>query len=320
MRERVVELTVPADAEGARLDQFLTERARQLTRSAWGRLIRDGSVELDGVPAAKPGVALRPGCRIRAILPPPPPDRPIAEDIPLSIVYEDDAILVVDKAAGMVVHPGHGRRSGTLVNALLARGGPLASVAGSDRPGIVHRLDAGTSGVLVVARTDDVHRVLSRAFAARTVRKRYLAVVWGHPDPAEGVIDRSIGRSRVDPLRMDTRLTRGRPRSAISEYRTLESFPGFSFVEVFPRTGRTHQIRVHMVSINHALVGDERYGGRRWRGIQDPVKRKVLREFQRLALHARSIGFDHPVTGRPVRFKAPLPPEFENLLDALRPK
>jgi 23S rRNA pseudouridine1911/1915/1917 synthase len=318
MTGAVLELTVPAGAAGARLDQFLTEHATGLTRSAWGRLIRDGRVLLDGSPAPKPGVALRAGSRVRAELPPPPLDGPQAEAIPLAVIHEDDALLVIDKPAGLVVHPGHGCRSGTLVNALLGRGGPLARVAGADRPGIVHRLDAGTSGVLVVARTDEAHRHLARAFAAREIDKRYLALVWGRPDPPAGEIDRGIGRSRANPARMDTHGLRGRPRPALSTYRTLEAFPGFALLEVRPRTGRTHQIRVHLLSIRHPLVGDERYGGRRWRGIQDPRKRKAVREFERLGLHAASIAFDHPLTGQRVEFHAGLPPEFEALLSALR--
>jgi len=227
-------------------------------------------------------------------------------------------LVVVDKPAGLVVHPGHGRRTGTLVNALLGRGTSLAPAGGAERPGIVHRLDAGTSGVIVVAKTDRAHRGLSNAFALRQVDKRYLALVWGHPDPPSGTIERGIGRSRNHPVKMAVRSTRGRARPALSHYRTLESMPGFAFLEVLPRTGRTHQIRVHLQSIHHPLVGDDRYGGRAWRGVQDPLKRKAIREFDRLGLHAADLAFDHPASGQRVRFSSPLPDLYQRLLEVLR--
>jgi 23S rRNA pseudouridine1911/1915/1917 synthase len=279
-------------------------------------LILDGRVTVDGKPASKPGVALEEGMTIAVRLPPPPDDRPRAEAIPLDVVHEDDVLLVVDKPAGLVVHPGHGRRDGTLVNALLGRGTPLSPRGAPDRPGIVHRLDRETSGLLVVAKTEAAHAALSDAFGRRAIRKRYEALVWGHPEPAEGVIEKQIGRSRSNPVKMTIR-GRG-SREAVTRYAVREWLPGFAWLTLHPETGRTHQIRVHLQSIHHPIVGDARYGGRMWKGVQDPDKRKVLRDFDRLALHASRIAFAHPETGREVAFSAPLPASFEALLDALR--
>jgi len=311
-------LRVPGDAAGARLDRFLAGQLTELTRSALGRLIRAGQVSLDGVPASKPGQTLREGMQVEIVLPDAPSLTAQPESIPLDVVFEDDDLIVVDKPAGMVVHPGHGCHSGTLVHALLGRGTPLAPAGGAVRPGIVHRLDRGTSGLILVAKTDPAFHELRRAFSEREVSKRYVALVWGHPDPAEGTIERGIGRSRNQPVKMAVQHTRGRLRPAVSEYRTREHLTGFCLLEVRPLTGRTHQIRVHMQSIHHSLVGDDRYGGRAWRGVQDPLKRKALREFERLGLHASRLVLNHPVRGRPLRFKAALPPAFERLLEVLR--
>lgn len=318
MNEDALSLSVPSEAEGGRLDRFLADRIPDRTRSAVRRMIGDGRVLIDGTAASKPGLTVRSGMRIEVHFPPPPEGGPVPEQIPLDVVHEDADLIVIDKSAGLVVHAGHGRSSGTLVNALLGRGTPLSPVGAPERPGIVHRLDLGTSGLLVVAKTEPAHRSLARAFSRHEVFKRYVALVWGHPDPAEGTIERSIGRSRSHPLKMSVGRTRGRPRHAASRYRTLESWPGFALVEVLPVTGRTHQIRVHMQSIHHPVVGDERYGGRAWRGVQEPLRRKALREFGRLGLHAAELAFVHPASGVQVRFKAPLPAGFEALLDVLR--
>jgi len=222
----------------------------------------------------------------------------------------------VDKAPGMVVHPGHGCRTGTLVHALLGRGFALAAAGGADRPGIVHRLDRGTSGLIVVARTDRALRALAAAFAGRLVRKTYQAIVWGRPDPPSGRIDRPIGRSRRDPTRMAVGGRGG--REAATTYRTVEAFPGFARLEIGLLTGRTHQIRVHLQAIHHPIVGDERYAGRPWRGVQDPRRRNALREFPRPALHASDLAFEHPATGETVAFHAPIPADMQDLLAVLR--
>jgi 23S rRNA pseudouridine1911/1915/1917 synthase len=234
----------------------------------------------------------------------------------VDVVHEDEHLLVVLKPAGLVVHPGHGRRSGTLVNALLGRGTPLAPAGGTERPGIVHRLDRETSGLLVVAKTDEAHRALAASFARREIRKTYLALVWGHPDPAAGTIDRGIGRSRSDRKKMVVGARRS--RSAVTSYRTIERLPGFALLEVDLVTGRTHQIRVHLESLRHPVVGDTRYGGRSARGLRDPALRAAILGFHRLALHAARLAFTHPTTGKPIALEAPLPGEFQALLEVLR--
>jgi 23S rRNA pseudouridine1911/1915/1917 synthase len=299
-----------------RLDRFLVAQLPKHSRSFLRKLILAGHVTVDGHPVTKAGRTLEPGNRIELVLPAPEVGSLQPERIPLELLYQDDDLLIVDKRAGMVVHPGHGNRQGTVVHALLGLGVELATAGGSERPGIVHRLDQGTSGLLVVAKSDEAYRALGRAFAARQVHKRYVALVWGHPDPAEGTVSRSIARSRVNRLKMTTSAPRG--RVAVSHYRTQESIPGFALLDVRPETGRTHQIRVHLQSIHHPIVGDARYGGRMWKGLQDPRKRKAVREFQHLALHAAELAFDHPRSGEALRFAAPLPERFQELLEVLR--
>jgi 23S rRNA pseudouridine1911/1915/1917 synthase len=311
-----IRFEVRVEDGGDRLDRFLALGMPDRTRSYLRRLIVEGLVEVDGRPVTKAGFAIDSGMQIEVLLTKSESEIPAAEEIELSVVHEDDQILVLDKRAGMVVHPGHGNRRGTVVNALLGRDTVLASAGSPERPGIVHRLDQGTSGLLVVAKTDPAYHRLASAFAERRVDKRYKALVWGRPVDSEGTIERSIGRSRVHRVKMTTSASRG--RSAVSEYRTLESLPGFALLEVRPKTGRTHQIRVHLLSIHHPIVGDTRYGGRPYRGLQDPVKRKAVREFDRLALHASDLSFEHPGSGVQVHFHASLPSDFELLLEVLR--
>ena len=312
----IVRLDVPAAETGRRLDRYLAGALTGHSRSALGRLIREGRVAINGVAASKPGIELNVGMRIEVSFPAPASETPEAEAIPLEMVYEDDELLVVNKPAGLVVHPGHGRRDGTLVNALLGRRTTLSTLGGPTRPGIVHRLDRETSGLLIVAKTDAAHAALSKAFAMREIRKRYEALVWGYPDPADGVIEKQIGRSRSNPVMMSVRGRAG--RQALTHYSTGERLTGFSQLTLRPTTGRTHQLRVHLKSIRHPIVGDARYGGRLWKGVQDPLKRKVLKNFERLALHAAGLAFEHPVAGHKLELEAPLPDEFEALLRALR--
>jgi 23S rRNA pseudouridine1911/1915/1917 synthase len=254
--------------------------------------------------------------QVEVALPEPVSNTPRPESIPLTVVHEDDVLAVIDKPAGLVVHPGHGRRDGTLVNALLGRGMPLAPLGGATRPGIVHRLDMDTSGLLVVAKTDAAHRALTRAFAQREVRKIYRALVWGRLDPADGVMERGIGRSRANPTRMAVDAPHA--RSAHTAYKTIETLPGFALLRVAIATGRTHQIRVHLAALHHPVVGDTRYGGAQWKGLRDPLKKAAVRSFGRLALHASQLAFVHPASGERVTFDSALPPEFEHLLRALR--
>jgi 23S rRNA pseudouridine1911/1915/1917 synthase len=313
--ERVV-FEVGPESAGERLDRFLSARLPAYTRSAIRRLILSGQVSIDGRPPGKAGVDLPARARLEILLPASGAGGPAPEAMALVVVHEDAALLVLDKPAGVVVHPGHGRSSGTIVNGLLARGTPLSRRGAPDRPGIVHRLDAGTSGLLIVAKTDAAFDCLSAAFARREIEKRYLALVWGRPDPAQGTIDRAIGRSRADPIKM---AVAGRAsREALTEFRTLEKLPGFSWLEARPRTGRTHQIRLHLQSIGHPVVGDTRYGGRRVHDLRDPRKRAALVEFDRLALHAAELSFDHPTSGQRLRLHAALPPALESLLSVLR--
>jgi 23S rRNA pseudouridine1911/1915/1917 synthase len=239
-----------------------------------------------------------------------PPSRPLtveAEDIPLTIVYEDRHLLVVDKPHGLTVHPGSGQPSGTLANALVHHVGALPEAIGSDRPGIVHRLDKDTSGVIVVAKTEVVQRALSAAFAAREVHKTYLACVHGAPEAVEGVVDLPIGRHPVQRKKMCIEGVAARP--ATTAWKIEERFPQHTLVRCSPVTGRTHQIRVHMKALHCPIVGDPIYGTRSKPGEENGP---------RLLLHAWRIAFTHPATGEPVSFEAPLPEDYRAVLDALR--
>jgi 23S rRNA pseudouridine1911/1915/1917 synthase len=316
MKGTSVRLDVPDDAAGERLDAFLAAHHPEQSRSTWKRLIEDGLVVVDGRKAAKPGIALKAGMEIEATIPAPPPSRLEGEAIPIELVYEDDDMAVVMKPAGLVVHPGSGARRGTLVHALIGRGLALAPAGGVERPGIVHRLDKDTSGLLLVAKTDAAHRGLTKMFARREIKKTYLALVWGRPQPTEGRIDEAIGRSRRDPTKMTVRPQRGRDATTI--YRTIEALPGFALLEINLVTGRTHQIRVHFASLRHPVIGDTRYGGMPWKVLRDPVRRSALASFTRLALHATALSLNHPVTGKPLSFSAPLPADIAALVDTLR--
>ena len=311
-----VRLTVSGENAGERLDAFLAGRAPALTRSGWKRRIEDGHVSIDGRRATKAGLLLKPGMAVVAALPLAEPDALAGEDIPIEVAHEDEDLAIVIKPAGIVVHPGHGARRGTLVHALLGRGMTLAPAGGAERPGIVHRLDRDTSGLLVVAKTDAAHRALAGMFARRQVKKTYLAIVWGRPSPAAGRIDAAIGRSRADRTKMSVRAPHG--REATTVYRTLEPLPGAALLEVDLVTGRTHQIRVHFAARSHPVIGDTRYGSAPWRRLRDPRRRGAIAGLRRLALHAARLAFVHPVTGRSVSFEAPLPDDLAALLDALR--
>ena len=239
------------------------------------------------------------------------------EPIPLDVVYEDDAIAVINKPAGMVMHPAPGHPTGTLVHALLHRfGDRLATVADGARPGIVHRLDRGTSGVVAVALTDSAHQALARQFAEREVDKEYLALVYGAPRDDTGTVDAPLGRDPRDRKLISTRARRA--RSAVTDWTCLERLPGFAMIEARPRTGRTHQIRVHLAHLGHPIVGDADYAGRQWRGVPEGRIRALVAGFPRPALHARRLAFKHPVTGEPVEFEVPLEQDIAALLESLR--
>lgn len=293
---------------GERLDRFLSARL-ELTRSAAQRLIDDGRVSVNGGPA-RAAYKVRVGDEIAVHVPAPEPLQPAAEAIPLDIVYEDDALLVVNKAAGMVVHPAPGHGSGTLVNAVLAHSPELAADDVDGRPGIVHRLDRDTSGLILVAKSEPARRALQRQFQARQVTKVYLALVEGRLEPPRGRIEAPIGR---DPKQRQRMAVLPGGREAITDYRVVHyyrhemgEFAGdYTLIEALPRTGRTHQIRVHLASIGHPVAGDTVYGRRR----RAPVPR--------LFLHAQRLSFSHPVTGHPMDVEAPLPPDLEAVLRAL---
>jgi len=303
---------VPAAAGGERLDRHVADRL-DVARNRVARWIGDGRVRVEGR-AEKASRPLRPGERIECDVPEPAPDERVRpEPGELAVLHEDDVLLVIDKPAGLTVHPGAGRPTGTLVHRLLHRDPGLAGVGGPGRPGIVHRLDKDTSGVMVVARTTDAHRALARAFAARRVDKRYLAIVWGTPDE-EGRVDAPIGRHRRDRKRMAViPADRAGARPAVTTWRRIAAADvgggAISLLSVGLETGRTHQIRVHLKHARHPLVGDPVYGEERWREARPPA-RAVLAAFPRPALHAWRLAFAHPGTGEPVAFEAPPPADL----------
>jgi len=299
---RRIELEV--DDGGTRLDKFLAEQVADLSRSAIRRLIDAAQVTVSGEPV-KASYKVRPGDLVVVCVPQPEPEEPAAEAIPLSIAYEDQALIVVNKPAGMVIHPAPGHRSGTLVNALLAHCPDLAGDSGDARPGIVHRLDRDTSGLILVAKNEQIRRALQRQFKARQVHKVYLALLDGNLEAARGRIEAPLGR---DPRHRQRMAVVPGGREAVTEYRLLASLAGgdYSLVEAEPKTGRTHQIRVHFASIGHPVVGDTVYGRRRTRL---PVPRQFL--------HAQRLGFTHPLTGQPLEFNAPLPDDLATVLHLL---
>ena len=289
-----------ADRPGERLDVFVARRRPDLSRSRVQRLIAEGLVVVDGAPA-RAGRKLSADEKVTVTLPPPEPSTVEPEPIPLTVWYEDEDLLVVDKPAGMPVHPSAGHRRGTLVNALLAHCPSLAGIGGSQRPGIVHRLDKDTSGLMVVAKNDAAHQSLSRQLKERSVRKGYAALVEGRLEPPEAIIEAPIAR---DPSHRKRMAVVPGGREARTAYKVRRYLDGYTLVEVTPSTGRTHQIRVHFASLGHPLVGDPLYGRRS----------KVLgRQF----LHAHRLGFHHPRDGRYLKFESPLPQDLQSALEAL---
>mgnify|MGYP000850623164 FL=1 len=308
------EFTVGPEEQGLRLDVYLSRKDAALSRSQARRLIDDGEALVDGRPA-RAAHRLRPGERVSLHRPPPLPSGIVPEDIPLAVLYEDDAIMVVDKPAGMVVHPAAGNPRGTLVNALQFRCGDLSTIGGVMRPGIVHRLDKGTSGLMVIAKTDGAHRDLAEQFKRRRVSKRYTALVHGDLRGDEGVVDAPVGRHPVERKKMSTASRRG--KAALTRWRVLERYGAFTLLEAQIETGRTHQIRVHLASLGHPVVGDSVYGGAK-RTIEPPALRAALKRLSRQALHASRLSFSHPVTGREMNFESPLPEDMAEVVDFLR--
>src|SRR5688572_25927224 len=303
----------PADVN-ERLDRFLTRQLPAHSRAYLQQLIEQGQIAVGGQ-ATKSGYRLRLGDHITVGLPPPRPSGVLPERIRLEVLYEDAHLLVVNKPAGMVVHPSPGNASGTLVNALQAHCPQLSGIGGIERPGIVHRLDKDTSGAIVVAKDDATHRGLARQFAERQVKKRYLAIVRGDLRETQGVIDAAVGRHPVSRQKMSTQTRLG--RQAVTEFHVLERFGAYTLVELYPRTGRTHQIRVHMAAMGHPLVGDPIYGRNRQESQRSTLAYR-LSWFRRQALHAWLLGFVHPATEEWFECRAPLPTDLEQLLTNLR--
>jgi 23S rRNA pseudouridine1911/1915/1917 synthase len=308
------ELVITAGETPKRLDLFLANRDPTLSRSALQRLILEGRITLNGLPV-KPSQKIKPGDRILLDVPRPEPIELKPEAIPLAVLFEDESLLVLAKPAGLVVHPAPGHWSGTLVNALLhhfkASEGSLSTIGGKERPGLVHRLDKETSGVMVVAKTDQAHRALAAQFKRHSITRVYEALVWGAPKKNDGVIALAIGRDSKERKKFSARTAR--PKESVTAYKAEQRLgKAATLLAVFPRTGRTHQIRVHLASIGHPVLGDPTYGGRKVQVLDGLTIGRVM-------LHARTLGFEHPVTREYLEFTVPRPDDMEAVMLALRP-
>jgi 23S rRNA pseudouridine1911/1915/1917 synthase len=316
---RRLDAAAAREDQGVRLDRWLAVRLGDLSRTRVRGLIDDGLVLVDGRPA-KAAHRLKTGERIEARIPPPPPQDLRPEPLPLHIVFEDADLLVIDKPAGLVTHPGAGRAGGTLAAAALAHAPEMAGVGGPGRPGVVHRLDKGTSGLIVLARTPRAYASLVAQLAARQVTRRYVCLVHGRVRREAGVVDQPIGRDPRSRVRMAV-VAEGRGKRAVTQYRVLERLPGFTWLECRLLTGRTHQIRVHLASLGHPVAGDATYGGRRTgRAVtgRASVASEALAGLDGVALHAAGLAFVHPVTGERVEFEAAVPGRIARVLERLR--
>jgi 23S rRNA pseudouridine1911/1915/1917 synthase len=333
--ERILEIAVPKGEHPERADQYLSRQIAHSSRTKIQHAIAAGAVLLNGKPLGRPSYKVHGGDLFQITIPRPPPTRAEAENIPLDIVFEDDALIIINKPAGMVVHPAHGSRSGTLVNALLHHIREFQKIhTGGDpnRPGIVHRLDKDTSGLLVVAKTEEAHRNLAKQFFHHTAQRIYHAIVWGTFKERSGHIETLIGRHPRDrkrfavineaPLYLKEK-EGGGGKLAITDYVVLEEFSGFSLVELRLQTGRTHQIRVHLQHIGHPVFGDVTYGGRAMNVMRQDIpqwKSKVehlLSEFPRQALHARTLRLHHPSTGELMEWSVELPEDMKELISRI---
>jgi 23S rRNA pseudouridine1911/1915/1917 synthase len=323
---QVVTFEVPREVSGMRLDNFLAKQFSDFSRSRCQQLVRAGLVKVNGSVVAKPGFILHGGEQVSVEIPEPEPTSLQPEPIPVTVLYEDDDLLVVDKPRGMVVHPGAGVRRGTLVNALMAMGVPLSDISGPERLGIVHRLDKGTSGVMVVAKTNFAHLHLARQFAEHKVDKRYLAIVVGEPDFEHKVVIAPLTKHPEDPEKFTVATSRNLSASqvvdAVTEIWVRERFEGFALLEIKPITGRTHQIRVHLQHLGLPVAGDETYNGRsKALRVARELKRNdlldALHSLNGQALHAWKLTFLHPRTENPITVEAPLPDDMRQLLHIL---
>jgi 23S rRNA pseudouridine1911/1915/1917 synthase len=317
-QNQAISCTAGLGHSGMRLDVFLAA-CIDVSRSKIQQLVRDGHVSWEGKKPLKPSLPVAENDRFVVVMAPAPEPNLIPEPIPLDILYQDEHLIVINKPPGMVVHPGHGNQAGTLAGALLAHAKSIAAAGEMLRPGIVHRLDKNTSGLLVAALTEQAHRKLSDMIRNRQVTRIYTAFVWGKPVPPSGRIEAPIGRhpkyGTLKAIRPD-----GRP--AATRYETVASYEFVTKLDVRLETGRTHQIRVHLASIGHQVFGDPEYGGREERlgGFMPEIRqnaRKLLRDLDRQALHARELSFQHPITGEQMTFQAPLPPDLVRLEQAL---
>ena len=304
------EFTVDADSAGLRLDVYLAGLLPQHSRSQLQRIIKDGAAAVAGRPA-RPNSTIKAGDLVTIDIPDAAPATPAAQDLDLPVVYQDADLIVVDKPAGMVVHPAAGHAEGTLVNALLFHADNLSGVGGEQRPGIVHRLDRGTSGLMVVAKNDAAHRELARQFHDREVEKEYVALAWGEVHAGRR-IDLPVGRDPVHREKMSTRARRS--RTAVTRITAAREMRGVTLLHVAIATGRTHQIRVHLSAIGHPIVGDATYGGVRHRM---PGALRAVERLERPFLHAARIAFTHPREGTRMEFTSPLPDDLQGILDEI---
>ena len=311
--ETRTEIVVSPGESTKRLDHFLANRDPYFSRTALQRLIQDGHITVDGQ-FIKPSHKIKPGDRIVLVVPRPEPIDIEPEAIPIEVLYEDDSLLVVNKPAGLVVHPAPGHWTGTLVNALLhhmmTSEGRLSNIGGKERPGLVHRLDKDTTGVLVVAKDDHAHRFLAAQFKRHSITRVYEAVVWGKPKTNQGRIELAIGRDTKDRKKFSSRTTR--PKESLTMFKVTERFEKCaSHLELVPGTGRTHQLRVHLNSLGCPILGDMTYGGRKVMNVEGVVVPRVM-------LHAKVLGFIHPVTEKELLLKAPMPEDIVEVMNGLR--
>jgi 23S rRNA pseudouridine1911/1915/1917 synthase len=305
----ITEFLVTSGEQPKRLDVFLVNRERDMSRSRLQRLIELGRIRINDQ-VVRPSQKIKPGDKITMDVPKAEPLALQGEAIPLEVLYEDDQLLVLNKPPGIVVHPAPGNWTGTLVNALLhyfqISGGTVSSIGGKERPGLVHRLDKDTSGVMVIAKTDQAHRHLSAQFKLHTITRVYEALVWQVPKRGHGTIELAIGRDAKERKKFSARTSR--PKDAITEYTVDRRFgKAAAHLLLYPRTGRTHQLRVHLASLGHPILGDPTYGGRKVCSV-DGV------EVPRVMLHARTLGFSHPVTGEVCEYERPCPPDMERMI------
>jgi 23S rRNA pseudouridine1911/1915/1917 synthase len=323
LSETPTEFTIKERIAGRRLDAYLASRFSDYSRAVLQKLIEADAVLVNGAPA-KASTKVRGGDVIRLWLPDLGDGTPTPEDIPLRIVYEDEFFVVVDKGPGMVVHPAKGNWSGTLVNALQFHFERLSTVGGEERPGIVHRLDKDTSGLVIVAKDDAAHKHLAFQFESRTVRKEYAAIVYGEPTRDSDWVEKAIGFHPTYREKMAIRSEQDGVKPARTYYEVAERFRGYALLRLKPETGRTHQLRVHLTHLKHPIVADRMYSGRdkltlaELTGAVPDSADAAVTLIERQALHARRLAFAHPVTGQPLDLEAPLPADFQATLDALR--